>query len=136
MQPYPSEDEPYNLANELAKERTRNAADRTLMAWIRTSLSLIGFGFGIPEIVRTISTLQDTKGEDRHLLAITVGLSFIGIGIFSMTSSLRAYHRQIKRLQSRHFTYESSHFAELVGLSLLLVGIVSFLGILLRLFAP
>ncbi|WRH67064.1 MAG: DUF202 domain-containing protein [Planktothrix sp. GU0601_MAG3] len=37
---------------ELAKYRSRAAADRTLMAWIRTSLSLIGFGFGIPTIVR------------------------------------------------------------------------------------
>ena len=36
-----------NLANELAKERNRAAAERTLMAWIRTALSLIGFGFGI-----------------------------------------------------------------------------------------
>lgn len=31
------------------------AADRTLMAWIRTSLSLIGFGFGIPTIVKAIA---------------------------------------------------------------------------------
>ena len=31
----------YNMANELAKERNRAAAERTLMAWIRTSLSLI-----------------------------------------------------------------------------------------------
>lgn len=36
-----------NISNEFAKERTREAADRTLMSWIRTSLSLIGFGFGI-----------------------------------------------------------------------------------------
>jgi putative membrane protein len=35
-----------NTATELTKERNRLAADRTLMAWIRTSLSLIGFGIG------------------------------------------------------------------------------------------
>ena len=34
-----------NSTTELARVRTREAADRTLMAWIRTSLSLIGFGF-------------------------------------------------------------------------------------------
>ena len=36
-----------NLANELARERSREAAHRTLMAWVRTTLSLIGFGFAI-----------------------------------------------------------------------------------------
>lgn len=35
-----------NKATELTKERNRLAADRTLMAWIRTALSLIGFGSG------------------------------------------------------------------------------------------
>ncbi len=34
-----------SIANELARDRNRAAADRTLMAWIRTALSLIAFGF-------------------------------------------------------------------------------------------
>ena len=34
-----------NSTTELARVRTREAADRTLLAWIRTSLPLIGFGF-------------------------------------------------------------------------------------------
>jgi putative membrane protein len=33
--------------NELACERNRPAADRTLMAWLRTALAMIGFGFGL-----------------------------------------------------------------------------------------
>ena len=40
-------------STELAKERNREVTDRILMAWIRTSLSLIGFGFGIDAIVQT-----------------------------------------------------------------------------------
>ena len=38
---------PPKLADALAMERTRMAADRTLMGWIRTALSMIGFGFTI-----------------------------------------------------------------------------------------
>jgi putative membrane protein len=33
-------------STELARERSREAADRTLMACIRTALALIGFGCG------------------------------------------------------------------------------------------
>ena len=43
-------DDPASLTNELARERNREAADRTLLAWIRTSLALISFGFGIERI--------------------------------------------------------------------------------------
>ena len=32
---------------ELARERNREAADRTLLAWIRTSLAMTSLGFGI-----------------------------------------------------------------------------------------
>jgi len=46
---------------ELSKERTKQAADRTQMAWIRTCLTLIGFGFGIDVIGEGLeSTLSDT----------------------------------------------------------------------------
>ena len=42
--------------NQLAKERTREASDRTLMAWIRTSISLIGFGFAIAKTYEYVET--------------------------------------------------------------------------------
>ena len=42
--------------NELAKERTRESADRTLNAWIRTSISLIGFGFAIAKSYEYVET--------------------------------------------------------------------------------
>ena len=39
-----------SLANELARERNREAADRTLLAWVRTSLAMISLGFGIERL--------------------------------------------------------------------------------------
>ena len=44
-----------SVTNELAKERNREAAERTFMAWIHTSISLIGFGFGIDAIVEALN---------------------------------------------------------------------------------
>ena len=69
---------------ELAKYRSRAAADRTLMAWIRTSLSLIGFGFGIPTIVRTIENTEVGHHIDPIRFSVIVGLAFIGTGMLGM----------------------------------------------------
>ncbi|HEY9639709.1 MAG TPA: DUF202 domain-containing protein [Coleofasciculaceae cyanobacterium] len=134
MQPSPESPEkpPYNLNNELAKERTRAATDRTLMAWIRTALSLIGFGFGIPTIVKAIETTRVGKEIDPHRFSTIVGLSFIGVGMFSIAAALTAHRRAMQRLQSDRYTYESSSTAEVVGIALLLIGLVSFVGVLIR----
>jgi len=42
----------------LAAERNRLALERTLMAWTRTSTSLIAFGFTIYQIFRYLSTSE------------------------------------------------------------------------------
>ena len=127
-----SEQQPYNLNNELAKERTRAAADRTLMAWIRTSLSLIGFGFGIPTIVKTIESTRVGAQIDPHRFSVTVGLAFISVGMFGMAAALKGHRRILKQLQSDRYTYESSNTAEIVGIALLLIGLISFIGVLLK----
>ena len=55
-----------NLTNELAKQRNRDAAERTLMAWIRTCLSLISFGFGLDKIVEAIDRSGGGQGEQSY----------------------------------------------------------------------
>jgi putative membrane protein len=126
------DDEYYDVKNELAKERTGAAIDRTLMAWIRTSLSLIGFGFGIPTIVRTIESTRIGKHLDPHFFSNVIGLSFIGIGMYAMSVALMEHRRILKNIKNNCYVYESSKTAQQVGLALILVGLVSFLGVLIK----
>ncbi|MBD2281330.1 YidH family protein [Aphanizomenon flos-aquae] len=117
---------------ELAKYRSRAAADRTLMAWIRTCLSLIGFGFGIPTIVRAI----ENTGLSHHLnpvrFSVIVGLSFIVTGMLGMVLGLREHRKLLKQIQNNRYTYETSHSAEIIGVALLVIGFVSFIGVVIR----
>ncbi len=133
MQPSePIPDKSHNLSNELAKERTSAAADRTLMAWTRTSLSLISFGFGIPTIVRTIEASRMGSHVNPHFFANVVGLSFIGIGMYAMVAGLQEHRQVLRQIRNDHYTYKSSNTAKTVGWTLTLVGLISFVGVLLR----
>ena len=117
---------------ELAKYRSRAAADRTLMAWIRTSLSLIGFGFGIPTIVRTIENTQAGHHIDPFRFSVIVGLAFIGTGMLGMALGLKEHRRLLQQIQRDRYTYEVSHSAEIVGVALLVIGFISFIGVILK----
>jgi len=72
----PNDAVPLNTT-ELAVERSRLAADRTLMAWIRTSLSMISFGFTIFKFFQYIvesGTMQSRWGGNgpRHMGSVLV----------------------------------------------------------------
>ena len=83
--------------------RTRMAVERTLMAWVRTSLALIGFGF---TIVQFLSRLQDAGGLPPALNPTAprnVGLAMIAAGIIAMAVSSWDYSRTIRYLWSENF---------------------------------
>ncbi|BAZ86674.1 YidH family protein [Dolichospermum compactum] len=117
---------------ELAKYRSRAAADRTLMAWIRTCLSLIGFGFGIPTIVRAIENTRLSHHLNPVRFSVIVGLSFIVTGMLGMVLGLREHRQLLKQIQNNRYTYETSHSAEIIGVALLVIGFMSFIGVIIR----
>ena len=87
-------------STELSKERNREAADRTLMAWIRTSLSLIGFGFGIDAIVQTLQKTALGNAPNLALNARILGLSFIAVALFVVIVAMAQYRLELRLLDS------------------------------------
>ena len=121
----------YNETNELARARTRAAADRTLMAWVRTSLALIGFGFGIERIVEAIASQQHVVPG----LTAFVSLSFIALGVYGLIASSLGYRREIQSLEEGRYEFKSeiSH-PFILATILAVVGAVAFFGLLARVF--
>ena len=78
-----------NLTDNLARQRNRDAAERTWMAWIRTCLSLIGFG--LDKIVAAISSrnLQrllrdDVTDQEEPSIASTTAVMITLIGLAAL----------------------------------------------------
>ena len=50
-------DTPHQVDPDLGVMRTMMAADRTLMAWIRTSLSMFTFGYSLYKILQELNDI-------------------------------------------------------------------------------
>jgi len=105
----------------LAVTRTRFAAERTLMAWIRTSFSMITFGFGIMKFFQYLSSQNHMDAS--HLSGATqLGIFLILLGIFSLFPGM-IEHRKILSELSKHDGKPSWSYAFVVGIFVGLIGI-------------
>ena len=121
-----------NTATELARERNREAADRTLMAWIRTALSLIGFGFGIGKFHDYVETAGLTSKLDPVHSLLIFGVSFMVLGLVGLLAAVIQHIRVLEQLNKRDFTYAATRPIGLaVAIVLLLIGIFGLVAVFL-----
>ena len=112
-------------STELSKNRTREAADRTLMAWIRRSLSFIAFGFGIAAIAQT---LEETALENARIL----GVSFVAVALFAVVVAMFQYRQELKMIEADDYRYQPSlPLGILSVVALCLIGLFAIVGILI-----
>jgi putative membrane protein len=76
-----------SLSDSLSINRTAMAADRTLMAWVRTSTSLISFGFTIYKVFHGLMAPQEGEAFRPHG-ARRLGLFLILMGTFPLMLAL------------------------------------------------
>lgn len=120
-------DKKTNLGDELAKERTREASDRTLNAWIRTSISLIGFGFAIAKSFEYLETgyhEQTGKILDPYHAPVFFGAAFIVLGLLGTLAAVIQYGRIVDRIRSGRFTYmEPCRLPQMMAIMVLVIGL-------------
>ena len=103
------------------------AVERTFLAWIRTGISLMGFGFVIARFglfLRELA-LEKPAVKDSHAgFSLPVGIMLIAIGILVTIVAAVRYHRHIRGLDRGEFrrTFDKG-FAFLVAGLLALIGL-------------
>lgn len=89
---------------ELARQRNHIAADRSLLSFVRTGLTLISLGVGINDMVDAL-TSQVNGAINPNRLAYILSLIFVGYGTASLLLAARDYQQELQRLQAPDYAY-------------------------------
>jgi putative membrane protein len=121
-----------SITNELARERNRAAADRTLMAWIRTALAMIGFGFGVGKLYDALEKANPERVTDPLHSAQIVGEALIALGVLGLFAAVIQHWQALKKIEDEQYIYRPSRALALIVASLLLlIGVFAFVSILI-----
>jgi putative membrane protein len=123
-------------------ERTRMAADRTLMASLRTSLALIGFGFTIVKFFQEvgkkleIESAMASPARNFGITLVVLGIALLVVSLFNHRQLARDHRRRrddlhAKQLLQHASSYQTSPTA-VVSVMLLVAALLVTLGIVAR----
>lgn len=129
-----------SVSNHFAWMRTRMGLERTFLAWIRTAVSLIGFGFTIVQFFQRLQGMDATNGRSMNPeMPRDLGLALISAGVGSLLISMVQYWGQLRYLWSEPFRSIAGVSEKLhrtpafIGASvLLLIGVAAFFSVFFR----
>ena len=116
---------------DLAFQRTIIAAERTLMAWIRTALSMIGFGFTIYKFFQYQADEIAAGTIRRPQAPRNLGLSLIALGTLALAAATWQHRKFLKAIGASEKQNMVS-ISVVVAMVVILIGLVTFYGVLLR----
>jgi putative membrane protein len=120
--------------------RTSLALESTLMAWVRTGMSLIGFGFSIVEIFSRVVVNPNVAPVYWPEMPRYVGLALIGGGVLALVISCFQYIWVSNYLRSPQFHAIAGLRAGgggrtpslAIAITLTVVGLLAFFALLFR----
>jgi putative membrane protein len=122
-------DQALDTSTRLAVERTRLANERTLMAWIRTSTSLIAFGFTIFKFFQYLATEEHRRTIVSPWI---VGMVMILIGLTGLALAWVQHRQQMKALRAEVGAMPYSISGIMAGL-IAVLGAIALVVVVLRL---
>ena len=124
--------------------RTRLSVERTLMSWVRTAVSLIGFGFTIVQFFQRLNDMQGVAPAARPQAPRQLGLALIGAGVLALLISTWQYRTVVRYLWSDQFVtiagIDSKPMEKIVKqtpltavvIAVILIGVFAFVSVLFR----
>ena len=104
--------------------RVRFAAERTLLAWLRTGLALMGFGFVVARFglfLRELAAVHEPARPARGG-SLWIGIALVVVGV-AVTALAALQHRQFLRRLDRGEGYAPPRWSLALVVSVLLIAI-------------
>lgn len=115
-----------NDKNSIEKSREHLANERTFLAWIRTSIAFMGFGFVIVKFtlfLKQLSLLLDTSDIPPKGYSAIIGVTMVAIGVVIAVISFIQYKINFRQLERNSFV-PSSLLSLLITLIIIIGGII------------
>lgn len=126
------------MANKNRESRLREhlANERTFLAWLRTSISLIGFGLAITRFSLFLRQLQTTtvqKVAKNYSIfnSENLGLCLVIVGVIVIALAAWRYNRVFRQIERADYR-PSRLFIWFLSTTVMLVGILSIPLLLMR----
>jgi putative membrane protein len=110
--------------SELAALRTLLATDRTLMAWLRTSLALISFGFTIYKVLDGIRAEGAPAAASPRVAGAIMAAAGTAVMLIGITDYVRAL-----RLVGLEASIHEHRFSIIMAACMVLIGVLVTLAI-------
>lgn len=112
-----------------ADPRVNFAAERTLLAWIRTGLAMMGFGFVVARFglfLREMASAQGAAPPHRVGLSLWIGTTLVILGVTVNVSAAVRHWRTIERLQRNEpLRFNRFSMGFVVALFLAILGLLT-----------
>ena len=114
---------PQSISDELARERNREAADRTLLAWIRTSLAMISLGFGIERLGQAAVGFDARLDAFSPLKTRLFGAALVLLGLAATLAGMWEHRLVLRAIAGADYRYaDRPPIARYMALAIVAVG--------------
>ncbi|MDE1885508.1 MAG: DUF202 domain-containing protein [Xanthomonadaceae bacterium] len=107
--------------------RVYMAAERTFLAWVRTGVALMGFGFVVARFGLFLQVLTAEAApvtQPRHALSLPIGITLVVLGIVVTIAAALRHAHYVRALHIGAFTSRPhSRLPVIISAALALVGV-------------
>jgi putative membrane protein len=102
------------------------AAERTLLAWMRTGLALMGFGFVVARFgwfLREMAAVGHHEPDPGTTASLWIGTGLVALGIWVLVGSTVRYRQYLRSLHQGDRTIPGPGLGTAVSLILAMLGL-------------